>query len=83
MAFLNFVLDPKESVLITKEFPYSNPNAAALDYLKTSDPTTYDSYMAFAATNPPADFLAHAVEVKDVGDSTKLYDQLWTDFKGQ
>ncbi|HUH99011.1 MAG TPA: spermidine/putrescine ABC transporter substrate-binding protein [Anaerolineales bacterium] len=83
MAFLNFVLDPQESVLITKEFPYSNPNTAALDYLKTSDPTTYDAYMAFAGTNPSADFLAHAVSVKDVGDATTLYDQLWTDFKGK
>ncbi len=83
MAFLNFVLDPQESVLITKEFPYSNPNKAALEYFKTSDPTAYDAYMAFAGTNPSADFLARAVEVKDVGDSTKLYDQLWTDFKGQ
>lgn len=83
MAFLNFMLDPKESVLITKEFPYSNPNKAALDYLKTSDPTTYDAYMGFAATSPSADFLANAHMVKDVGDATKLYDQLWTDFKGQ
>lgn len=83
LAFLNFMLEPKESVLITKEFPYSSPNAAAMDYLKTSDPTTYDAYMAFPATNPPADFLAHAAEVKDVGSATTLYDQLWTDFKGQ
>jgi spermidine/putrescine-binding protein len=82
-AFLNFVLDAQESVLISKEFPYSNPNAAALDYLKTSDPDTYAKYMAFSGTNPSADFLAHAVPVQDVGDSTKLYDQLWTDFKGQ
>jgi spermidine/putrescine transport system substrate-binding protein len=83
MAFLNFMLDPQESVLITKEFPYSSPNKAALDYMKTSDPTAYAAYMAFAATNPSADFLAHAAGVKDVGDATKLYDQLWTDFKGQ
>lgn len=83
MAFLNFMLEPKESILITKEFPYSNPNAAALEYFKTSDPQAYDAYMAFSGTNPSADFLAHAVEVKDVGDATKLYDQLWTDFKGQ
>lgn len=83
MAFLNFMLDPKESALITKEFPYSNPNAAALDYLKTSEPDTYAAYMGFAATNPAADFIAHAVSVHDVGDATKLYDQLWTDFKGQ
>lgn len=83
MAFLNFVLDPKESILISKEFPYSNPNAAALAYLKTSDPAAYDAYMAYPATNPPADFLSRAVLVRDVGDATALYDQLWTDFKGQ
>jgi spermidine/putrescine-binding protein len=83
MLFINFVLDAKESILITKEFPYSNPNKAALDYLKTGDPATYDAYMSFAGTNPSADFLKGATEVKDVGAATTLYDQLWTDFKGQ
>ncbi len=83
MAFMNFVLDSKESVLITEEFPYSSPNAAGLEYMKTSDPTAYDAYMAFSGTNPSADFVAHATPVKDVGDATNLYDQLWTNFKGQ
>lgn len=83
MAFMNFLLEPKESILITKEFPYSNPNTAALEYLKANDATTYDTYMSFAATNPPATFLANTVMVKDVGAATTLYDQLWTDFKGQ
>ncbi len=83
LAFLNFMLEPKENILITKEFGYSSPDAAALDAWKTSDPQAYDAYMASAMTNPSADFLAHAVEVKDVGDATQLYDQLWTDFKGQ
>ena len=82
-AFLNFVLDPKESILISKEFPYSNPNAAALEFLKTEDPAAYAAYMGYPATNPPADFLANASPIKDVGDATALYDQLWTDFKGQ
>jgi len=82
-AFLNFMLEPKESVLISKEFPYSNPNAAALDYWKTSEPDAYAAYMDYSATNPSGDFLAHAVQVKDVGDATQLYDQLWTEFKGQ
>jgi spermidine/putrescine-binding protein len=81
LKFLNFVLDPKESVLITKEFPYSNPNAAALDYLKTSDPTFYASYMAFPATNPPDAFLANAKPVVDVGTATTLYDKIWTEIK--
>ncbi len=83
MAFMNFMLQPQESILITKEFPYSNPNAAALEYLKANDAATYDAYMAFNATNPPADFVAHATEIQDVGDATTMYDQLWTDFKGQ
>src|SRR5574340_585113 len=81
MAFLNHVLEPAESVLITAEFPYSNPNAAALDYLKTSDAEAYAAYMGYAATNPPADFLSKATPLHDVGDATTLYDQLWTDFK--
>jgi spermidine/putrescine transport system substrate-binding protein len=83
MAFMNFMLDAKESSLITKEFPYSNPNAAALDYMKTNEPDAYAAYMAFAGTNPPADFLTNAKTVKDVGSATQLYDQLWTDFKGK
>jgi spermidine/putrescine-binding protein len=83
MAFLNFVLDKQESILITTEFPYSNPNEAALAQFKANDANAYNAYMAFPGTNPPADFLTHAVSVHDVGDATKLYDQLWTDFKGQ
>ena len=39
--------------------------------------------MAYAATNPSADFLSRATPVKDVGEATTLYDQLWTDFKGE
>jgi len=83
LAFINHVLEPEESVLITAEFPYSNPNAAALEYLKTSDPDAYDAYMGYAATNPSAEFLANARPLKDVGEATTLYDELWTDFKGE
>jgi len=83
MAFINHVLDPKESVLITAEFPYSNPNAAALEYLKTSDAEAYAAYMGYAATNPSPEFLKAAVPVKDVAEATRLYDELWTDFKGE
>jgi spermidine/putrescine-binding protein len=83
LAFMNHVLEPAESVLITAEFPYSNPNKAALDYLEANDPDAFAAYMAYAATNPSADFLSRAVPVKDVADATTLYDQLWTDFKGE
>jgi spermidine/putrescine-binding protein len=81
LSFLNFMLEPKESLLITQEFPYSSPNAAALSYMKENDPSLYDSYMSFSGTNPPDSFLAHAVSVVDVGDATTLYDQIWTEIK--
>jgi hypothetical protein len=77
------MMEPQESILITKEFPYSNPNTAALDQLKANDLAAYNAYMAFPGTNPSADFLSHTVSIHDVGDATKIYDQLWTDFKGQ
>jgi spermidine/putrescine-binding protein len=83
MAFMNFMLEPAESVLISKEFPYSNPNKAALEYMKANDPAAYEKYMSFSGTNPSPDFVAHGLVVKDVGAATTLWDQLWTDFKGQ
>jgi len=82
LQFINYVLSPEASVLITMEFPYSNPNAAALEYLKTSDPAAYENYMSFAGTNPPADFLARTTLITDVGDATTIYDRIWTEIKG-
>ncbi len=83
LLFMDWVLDPQQSILITKEFPYSNPNKAALDLLKTDDPTLYESYMAFSGNNPSDAFLANAKPIVDVGDATTLYDSLWTDFKSR
>ncbi len=83
MLFLNWVMDPQQSILITKEFPYSNPNKAALDLLKTDDPTLYEQYMGFSGTNPDDTFLANSKPIVDVGAATALYDSLWTDFKSK
>lgn len=83
LLFFDWIMDPQQSILITKEFPYSNPNKAALDLLKTDDPTLYDSYMGFSGTNPDEAFLANATPIEDVGDATTIYDSLWTDFKSK
>jgi len=83
LKFLNFILDPAQSMLISEEFPYSNPNAAAINYMHTADPTFYTSYMAFPGTNPSDAFLANAKPIVDVGNATQLYDSLWTDFKSK
>ncbi len=82
IAFLNFVLRPDMSILITKAFPYSSVNKAALELLKTKEPDTYKSYMDFPATNPPADAVKKGHVVKDVGDATTLWDKVWTEVKG-
>jgi spermidine/putrescine-binding protein len=81
-TFMNFVLDPKNSILITKEFPYSNPNKAALELLKTEDPALYESYMSFSATNPSVEELQRTAPIKDIGEATALWDRIWTEVKG-
>ncbi|MEW5868831.1 MAG: spermidine/putrescine ABC transporter substrate-binding protein [Chloroflexota bacterium] len=80
--FLNFVLKPESSILITEEFPYSNPNTAALELLKKDDPEAYDTYMGYSATNPSKEELARTHPVKDVGEATTLWDRIWTEVKG-
>ena len=79
--FMNYVLRPEVSLLITAEFPYSNPNLAALELLKTQDPAAYETYMSFPATNPPPEALAVASVLKDVGEATAIYDRIWTEIK--
>ena len=81
-AFINYVLKPEASVLITKEFHYSNPNQAALELLKAEDPEAYDAYMNFMATNPPQEVIQNAKPVKDIGEATTEWDRIWTEVKG-
>jgi spermidine/putrescine-binding protein len=80
-AFMDYILRPEVSLLITAEFPYSNPNAAALAQMQADDPQAYQAYMEFPATNPPAEALANAYVLEDVGEATALYDTIWTELK--
>jgi spermidine/putrescine-binding protein len=79
---IDYILRPESGVAITYEFPYSNPNIAALELLATDDPDTYDAYMNFSATNPSAEDMAKLYTIKDVGDATELWDRIWTEVKG-
>jgi spermidine/putrescine-binding protein len=82
LAFINYVLKPEASILITEEFPYSNPNTAALELMKTENPELYASYMGFTATNPSEADIKNSKPVVDVGDATAIYDRIWTEVKG-
>lgn len=82
LAFINYVLAPENSLLITEKFPYSNPNQAALAYLQETQPERYAAYMDNPITNPPAATLDAARPVKNVGEATSaIYQQYWEEVK--
>ena len=95
-ALLNYTMQGDIFWMMLRDFPYTNPNKAALDFangnemaVKDSDgnDTTlakiYDAYMASPITNTPADAIKAGHRIDDVGDALPLYDKLWTEVKGQ
>ena len=81
-AWLNYTLQGDVFWLMLRDFPYINPDKAALDYAKTSQAELYNKYMGSNITNVPTDVIAKGHRVKDVGDALPLYDKIWTEVKG-
>lgn len=72
--FLDFILRPEISVMISEEFPYTNPNEAARKLLTPEQ-------LANPASYPP-----NATGLKtfrDIGRAAPLIDKLITDLKGE
>lgn len=82
-AWLNYSMQPDVFWRMLEEFPYTNPSTATLEYAKTNHPELYDTYMNSNITNSPADALAAGHYIEDVGDATPLFDQVWTEVKGE
>lgn len=95
-AWLNYSMQPDLFWLMLRDFPYNNPSQAALDYAKgnetaiedangdmTTVNTLYEAYMNSNITNTPAEALAKGHRITDVGDALPLYDQIWTEVKGE
>lgn len=72
--FINFLLDPKVSAEISKEFPYANPNLAAHQYIVKNT-------LNNTAVYPSEADLKIGERLKDIGDATKLYDKIWSEFR--
>ena len=72
--FINYILRPEVSVLISKEFPYTNPNAEAVKLLKPEQRDNPASY-------PPGD--PKLETFKDIGKAAAMIDKLITDLKGK
>jgi len=93
-AWLNYSMQPDLFWLMLRDFPYTNPNKAALDFAATStmaakdangNDTTpqalYKQYIDSPITNTPAEIVKGGHRIDDVGDATPLYDKIWTEIK--
>jgi spermidine/putrescine-binding protein len=94
-AWLNYTNQADVFWLMLRDFAYTNPNQAALDYAKVSTfkvknadgaevtpAELYEVYIGSNITNTPPDVLAKGHRIEDVGDATPLYDRIWTEVKG-
>jgi spermidine/putrescine-binding protein len=82
-AWLNYTMQGDVFWLTIRDFQYTNPNKAALEYAKANYPDVYNAYADSPITNPPADAVAKGFGIQDVGDATPLYDAIWVEVKGQ
>ncbi|MFU0833981.1 MAG: hypothetical protein ACFWUC_13725 [Oscillospiraceae bacterium] len=71
--FLNFILRPDVSQMISEEFPYINPNAEAIKIMD-------DSYKKNIAKNVPKSAIEKGLMVKDIGKTVDIYNDIWTEF---
>lgn len=75
MKFINYMMDPDTSVMVSKEFPYLNPNAAAVKQMGSD-------YANNQAKNPPASVISSGEYVENLDTKTlAVYDAMWTKLK--
>ena len=82
-AWLNYTNQGNIFWMMLRDFPYTNPNKAALDYAKDNQAEIYNAYINSPITNTPADAIQNGHRIDDVGDALPIYDQIWTEVKGQ
>lgn len=73
-VFINYLLDAKVSGLISKKFPYANPNKAAHQYI---DKAILDDIAVY----PPDSEIKKGEYLKDLGSATTKYDNIWSEIK--
>ncbi len=83
VAWVNYIEQGDMFWMMLRDFPYTVPNQAALDYAKDNQTELYDAYINSPITNTPTDVLASGFFMEDVGEATPLYDQIWTEVKGE
>ncbi len=74
--FLNFILEPDVSLEFTKAYPYANCNEATY-------PMTDEKILKDISIFPPEKELRKGEYLKDIGDSVKDYDLIWSQIKNK
>lgn len=75
MLFIDYMLKAETGKAVGEEFPYLNPNEAAVELLG-------DDFINNPAKNPPADALKNGEYVKNIStDTISIYDEIWTELK--
>ena len=95
-AWINYSMQPDLFWLMLRDFPYTNPNKAALDWAKDSQLQVQDQngnnvtpadlykiYINSTITNPPPDVVKSGHRIEDLPDVAPLYDKIWTEIKGK
>lgn len=72
--FINFIYRPEISAQVSEEFPYANPNQAAYPLI---DPDKLNDISVY----PPREAVEGNELIKDVGEATRLFDDIWTEVK--
>jgi spermidine/putrescine-binding protein len=75
-AFLDYVLEPEVAAKIVNGVHYAGANQAALPLIDAKvrqDPSIY----------PPKEILDRCELIEDLGETTQLIDELWTEVKAQ
>jgi spermidine/putrescine-binding protein len=73
--FIDFVLEPEAAAAIVNGTGYAGANNAARKFIVSEilgDPAVY----------PTPEMLKNCEFLRDVGEATQVYDQLWTEIKG-
>lgn len=81
-AWMNYSMQGDVFWLTLRDFQYTNPNKAALEYAKANQVEVYEAYINSPITNTPAEDIANGHGIEDVGDATPLYDNIWVEVKG-
>jgi spermidine/putrescine transport system permease protein len=74
--FINFILEPDVGARLSNFNQFATPNRASLPMIHARD-------LANPAIYPPQEILQKLEFLEDMGETTKLYDEIWTQVKSK